>query len=145
MSFDRVTFTDDAVEDLKELRRQDQRLVVEALRIAKRIDDGTICTKQLDRYTKTGDLTDCSRAYFGATADGDSHRIVLRDVGGEDPAAGAEASRIEVVEVVAVAERANDVAYLLTALRLGRLDSDPVRKADAQRTIARARKGRRKG
>jgi hypothetical protein len=48
---------------------------------------------------------------------------------------------VEIVEVLVVAEREGDVAYLLAGLRLGRLD-DPVRRADAERSIARTRRRR---
>lgn len=131
MSFTRVRFTEAAVEDLAELKGRDGRLVLEALRVAKQVDQGTLVGKELRYFNKTGDLTDCFRVYFGATAGEDTHRIVFREVDGE----------AEIVEVVSIAERDGDVAYLLAALRLDRLD-DPVRRADAQRGIAQARKKR---
>lgn len=131
MSFRRVQFTEAAEEDLEELHRRDRRLVAEALRLAKRVAQGALAGKRLQRYSKTGDLTDCSRVYFGATPGDDTHRIVFREVDGGT----------EVVEVVAVAERQSDVAYLLAALRLDRLD-DPIRRADARRRIAQTRKRR---
>jgi hypothetical protein len=129
VSFQRVEFTEEAENDLQDLRRHDPRLVVEALRVAKGVDEGRVSGKRLRYYNKTGDLTDCFRVYFGAVPGADTHRIVFREAGGA----------AEVVEVVAVAERNADVAYLLAALRLERLD-DPVRRADARRGIAQARK-----
>ncbi|MEK7422632.1 MAG: hypothetical protein AAB131_02210 [Actinomycetota bacterium] len=56
----------------------------------------------------TGDLTDCRKLYFGL-GDPPSHRIVYRDLAGE------------IVEIVAVEARAEMYAYLLAAVRLGRL------------------------
>jgi len=104
---------------------------VEALRIAKRVDERTLAGKQLRYFSKTGDLTDCFRVYFGAAHGEDTHRMVFREL--DDGA--------EVVEVVVLAERDADIPYLLAALRLGRLD-DPLRQADARRRIAKARRKR---
>ena len=142
MTFQRVTFTDEAIADLQDLADRFRRLLIEAMRIAKKVDEGTISTKQLQHFTKTGDLSDCSRVYFGAQEGESTHRMVLREVAPDTdtPTEQGEAAAVEVVEVAAVAERAEDVAYLLTSLRLGRLDDDPVLKADAKRKIATARK-----
>lgn len=129
MSFERVRFTEDALQDLRDLATQDKALVLQALHVAKRVDAGELRGKDLGYYDKTGDLSDCFRVYFGAKANADTHRIVFRETG----------DGTEVVEVVTVAERRSDVAYLLAALRLGRLE-DPVRIADARRRIAQARR-----
>ena len=60
-------------------------------------------------------------------------RVVVRDVGDDG---------FEVVEVVAIAERADDLAYLVTALMLERI-TDPVRKSDTTRRLARILAARR--
>ena len=60
-------------------------------------------------------------------------RVVVRDLGKD---------RFEVVEVVTIAERADDIAYLVSALRLGRI-SDPVRRSDTERRLARILAARR--
>lgn len=102
--------------------------MVEALRAIMRVDRGELVPTPLRPFGKTGDLSDCSRVYFGAMPDEDTHRIVFRVVG----------DALEVLEVVVVEERRGDLAYLLAALRLERLQ-DPVRRSDAQRAVARLR------
>lgn len=128
MSLDRVRLTELALDDLRGLHQQDPALVVEALRVIKRVDQRQLSTKPLRPFGKTGDLSDCSRAYFGATPDADTHRIVFRQTG----------DTIEILQVVAVDERRGDLAYLVAALRLGRI-RDPIRRSDAQRAVSRLR------
>lgn len=113
------------------LQSQDRALLVGALRVIKRVAEGEVRPRPLRPFGKTGDLSDCSRAYFGAEPDGDSHRVVFRH----------DEDGIEVLEVVVVEERRGDLAYLLAALRLARLD-DPVRRSDAQRAVARLQRDR---
>ena len=126
-----VRLTGQAREDLQTLADQDRVLLVGALRVIKRVADGDLSPKPLRPFGKTGDLSDCSRAYFGAEPDGDSHRVVFRH----------HEDGIEVLEVVVVEERRGDLAYLLAALRFERLD-DPVRRSAAQRAVARLRRDR---
>jgi hypothetical protein len=63
------------------------------------------------------------------TAGHPEYRIVVREVGGT----------IEIIEVVTVEERADDLANLLAGVRLGRI-TDPIRRSDTDRKIARIRK-----
>ncbi|MEY4010276.1 MAG: hypothetical protein RLZZ93_968, partial [Actinomycetota bacterium] len=82
--------------------------------------------RRLRSFGKTGDLSDCGK--IPVLVDGaPEHRIVVREMGDGD---------FEVVEVVAVEERADDLVYLLTALRLSRL-VEPVHRSDVERRVAR--------
>lgn len=121
-----------ARQDLHDLKQHDIGLVRAALRLAKRIERAEIDGVPLRDFGKTGDLGDCRKAYFGADAGADTHRMVFRLLRGD---------AIEIVEIVSVGEREGDVAYLQAALRLGRID-DPVRRSDAQRRVSRARQRR---
>lgn len=127
-----LLFTGAARQDVRELARTDVALARAALRLAKGIASGEVQGVPLRRFGKTGDLGDCRKAYFGRQADDDTHRLVFRV---------RRDGTVEIVEVLVVAEREGDVAYLLAGLRLGRLD-DPVRRADAERSIARTRRRR---
>lgn len=128
MSPSRIRLTEMARSDLHDLHGQDPRLVAEALRAVQRVDRRQLPPKPLRPFGKTGDLSDCSRVYFGATPGEDTHRVVFREVG----------DHLEILEVVVVEERRGDLAYLLAALRLERLQ-DPVRRSDAQRAVSRLR------
>lgn len=121
----RTTFRGEAKDDIA---RQALRTIIE-------VDAGRRTLKPLGSMAKTGDLTDCGRTYFGVDADADTHRIVFRRIAGR-------LEVVEVLEVVAVEERADDVVYLAAGLRLGRLEADPVRRSDAARKVHRARKRR---
>jgi hypothetical protein len=87
--------------------------------------------------TKSGDLVDCRKLYFGPGSP-PSHRIVYRVVD-ENPSA------IEIVEIVAVEERSQMCVDLLAAVRLGRIPTEtkPEFSRVRQRVIA-ARAERRK-
>ncbi len=89
---------------------------------------GTLRPTPLEHYAKTGDLSDCGKVVV-ETAGHPEYRIVVRDAGGA----------IEIIEVVTVEERADDLAYLLAGVRLGRI-TDPIRRSDTDRKIARIRK-----
>lgn len=123
-----ISFTDEAKADLAVLAGRDRRLVVEAIRVLKAVGAGRITPTRLRTFSKTGDLSDCFKIYFGLEQEDDTHRVVLREVHGQ----------VEVLEVVALEDRQADLPYLLAATRLARLD-DPVRRSDAQRAIFRVR------
>lgn len=124
----RVLLTSEAEADLRSLREQDESLLTEALRTLKRVADRQLEPRRLGYQGKTGDLGDCGKLYFGASRGSDSHRIVVREV----------EQVFEVIEVVAVDARERDLAYLLAALRLERID-DVVRQADTARIVRRLR------
>lgn len=128
MSSSRIRLTEAARSDLRDLQQQDRALVEAALRAILQVDRGELAPKPLRPFGKTGDLSDCSRVYFGAGPGEDTHRVVFREAG----------DHLEILEVVVVEERRGDLAYLLAALRLERLH-DPVRRSDAQRAVARLR------
>jgi hypothetical protein len=126
--FTRVTFRDDALEDLRRLAARSQVVLIEVFRLLKALDAGSLVPAPLHDYAKTGDLTDCGKIVVTVEGE-DEHRIVVRDVGD---------GGFEVSEEIAVEDRTGDLPYLLAGLRLGRLD-DPVRRSDAQRRVARIR------
>jgi len=126
LQFTRVTFRDDAMEDLRRLAERSRTTLVEVFRLLKALDAGTVVPAPLHDYAKTGDLTDCGKIVVAVEGEAE-HRIVVRDVGN---------GGFEVSEVIAVEDRTGDLPYLLAGLRLGRLE-DPVRRSDAQRRVAR--------
>jgi hypothetical protein len=128
LRFTRVSFRDDAMQDLRRLAERSQPVLVEVFRLLEALDAGTLVPVSLHDYTKTGDLTDCGKIVV--TVQGEpEHRIVVRDLGD---------AAFEVSEVIAVEDRTGDLPYLLAGLRLRRLD-DPIRRSDAQRRVARIR------
>lgn len=129
LRFTRVTFRDEAIEDLRHLAERSRASLLEVFRLLKALDAGAVVPVPLHDYAKSGDLTDCGKIVVVVEGEPE-HRIVVRDLG-----EGA----FEVSEVVAVEDRAGDLPYLLAGLRLGRLD-DPVRRSDAQRRVARIRR-----
>ena len=104
--------------DVKRLHGDDEALAVLALTKIRELERGSIAGVPLAEMAATGDLTDCRKVYFGP-GNPPSHRIVYRDLG---PAEG-----IEILEIVAVEAREELYAYLLAAVRLGRLpvESEP--------------------
>jgi hypothetical protein len=128
LRFTRVTFRDDAVEDLRRLAERSRTTLLEVFRLLKALDAGSLSPVPLHDYAKTGDLTDCGKIVVAVEGEPE-HRIVVRDRG-----KGA----FEVSEVIAVEDRTADLPYLLAGLRLGRLE-DPIRRSDAQRRVARIR------
>lgn len=126
--FARVTFRDDAMEDLRGLAERSQATLLEVFRLLKALDAGALLPVPLHDYAKTGDLTDCGKIVVAVEGEPE-HRIVVRDLG---------EGGFEVSEVIAVEDRIGDLPYLLAGLRLGRLE-DPVSRSDAQRRVARIR------
>ena len=96
------------------------------LRLLSGFEAGAVRPRRLRDFSKTGDLSDCGKIPV-VVAEHPEHRIVVREV---------EANHFEVVEVLVIEERSDDLAYLLAGLRLGRIQ-DPVRGSDLQRRIAR--------
>jgi hypothetical protein len=128
LRFTRVSFRDDAMQDLRRLAERSQPVLLEVFRLLKALDAGTLVPVSLHDYAKTGDLTDCGKIVVAVEGEPE-HRIVVRDLGD---------AAFEVSEVIAVEDRTGDLPYLLAGLRLGRLD-DPVRRSEAQRRVARIR------
>jgi hypothetical protein len=129
LRFERVTFLDEAMGDLRSLAERSPVMLVEVFRLLKALDAGALSPVPLHDYAKTGDLTDCGKIVVELAGEPE-HRIVVRDLGGGD---------FEVSEVIAVEDRAGDLPYLLAGLRLGGFE-DPVRRSDAQRRVDRIRR-----
>ena len=103
-----------AAQDLEHLREDDPDLPGLALGKVRELEAGAIEGEPLQEMAVTGDLADCRKLYFGK-GNPPSHRIVYRHLDG-----GA----IEVLEIVAVEAREEMYAYLLAAVRLGRLPEE---------------------
>jgi hypothetical protein len=125
--FERVTFLDEAIEDLKAVASRSQGVLTEVFRLLKRLDAGTLEPLPLRDFAKTGDLSDCGKIVV-ALPDEPEYRIVVK---GQD-------GRFTVCEVIAVEDRTHDLPYLLAGLRLGRIE-DAVRRSDAGRRVHRIR------
>lgn len=125
--YERVRLTAEALGDLEAVRDRSIDALRAVFRQLRRLDRGEIAPTPLQDYTKTGDLSDCGKIVVDVE-DGPEYRIVVRDSGG----------RYDVVDVLAVEARDDDLAYLLAGLRLGRI-VDPVRRSDTQRRVARIR------
>ena len=54
--FTRVTFRDDAMEDVRRLAERSQPVLLEVFRLLKALDDGSLMPAALHDYAKTGDL-----------------------------------------------------------------------------------------
>ena len=126
--FTNVLLTDDAMADLKGIERRAPEVLTEVFRALKRLNEGRIRPIALNDYGKTGDLSDCGKVVVESQGHPEYH-IVVRTVG----------DTFEVHEVVTVKERTQDLAYLLTGVRLGRI-AEPVHRSDTERKIARIRK-----
>ena len=124
--------------DVRRLGEDDPRLELRALGLISLIADGRVRGDDLQHLPLYGDLSDCRKVYFGALGDGrPTHRLVYQVVGVDDD--GVEA--VEVVEVVAVEAREDGYAYLLAALRLGRLPDDTRPEAKRVDQNVKARRG----
>lgn len=126
--FERVTFIDAAIDDLKLVAARSQAVLREVFRLLKRLDAGELTPQPLHDFAKTGDLGDCGKVVV-ALPNEPEYRIVVR---GRD-------GTFRVSEVIAVEDRTQDLPYLLAGLRLGRLD-DAVRRSDAGRRVHRIRR-----
>ena len=122
----RVVFTEWARDDLRSVMERFPVVAIKVVATLRQLEFGNVQVQQLRNFGKTGDLTDCGK--IPVIVDGfPEHRIVVRDTG---------SGGFEVLDVVAVEERADDLVYLLTAVRLARL-VQPVHRSDTERRIAR--------
>lgn len=122
----RVVVTSAALEDLRSIARRHPPVLAETVRLLRGLERGLVAVQPLRNFGKTGDLSDCGK--IRVIVDGmPEHRIVVHDLGD---------GGFEILDVVAVEERADDVVYLLAAVRLSRL-SDPIRRSDVERRLAR--------
>lgn len=126
--FERVTFLDEALEDLKIVAARSRAVLTEVFRLLKRLDAGTLNPTPLRNFGKTGDLTDCGKIVVALPGEPE-YRIVVRGQNGS----------FAVSEIVAVEDRSEDLPYLLAGIRLGRIE-DPIRRSDAGRKVYRIRK-----
>lgn len=126
--FERVQFLDAAADDLRALSATNKIVAIEVFRLLKQLDAGDVQPRPLQDFMKTGDLSDCGKLVVAVDGQPE-HRIVVRRIG----------DHYEVAEVIAIQDRTEDLPYLVAGLRLGRL-SNPVRRSDALRRVARVRK-----
>lgn len=128
--YERVQLTAAALEDLDRIHARSVEALKQVFRQLRRLDDGEITPVPLQDYAKTGDLSDCGKIVVEVDNEPE-YRIVVRDTG----------AGYDVIDVLVVELRDDDLAYLLAGLRLGRI-VDPIRRSDAQRRIARIRQRR---
>lgn len=126
--FERVTFLDAALDDLKLVAARSRAVLTEVFRLLKQLDAGTLSPQPLHDFAKTGDLSDCGKIVVALPGEPE-YRIVVKGQGGT----------FAVSEVIAVEDRSQDLPYLLAGLRLGRID-DPIRRSDVGRRVYRIRK-----
>jgi hypothetical protein len=126
--FERVQFLDEAAADVRALARRSRNVLVEVFRLLKLLDRGELSPIPLHDFGKTGDLSDCGKIVVAVEGEPE-YRIVVRESG----------DVIDVVDVVAVEDRMQDLPYLLAGLQLGRIN-DPVRRSDTQRRVSRIRR-----
>lgn len=124
-----VTFLDAAIDDLRRVNERSRAVVLEVFRMLKEVDAGRLRPTRLRDFAKTGDLGDCRKLVVALEGEPE-YRIVVIDRDGKG---------FTVIEVVAVEQRLDDLAYLLAGLRLGRI-ADPVRRSDTMRRIDRVRR-----
>ena len=127
-----VFLRDEALDDLREIVQRSREVAIEVFRLLKLLDAGRLSPVRLNDYVKTGDLSECGTIVVEVSGHPE-HRIVVRDLG---------RGRFEVSEVIAIEARAEDLAYLLAGLRLGRIE-DPVRRSDTSRRVDRIRRAAR--
>lgn len=123
----RVQLTAAALDDLDRVSARSVEALKQVFRELRRLDDGEITPVPLQDCAKTGDLSDCGKIVVEVDNEPEC-RIVVRDTG----------TGYDVIDVLVVELRDDDLAYLLAGLRLGRI-GDPLRRSDAQRRIARIR------
>jgi len=126
--FERVTFLDAAIDDLRIVAARSQIVLLEVFRLLKGLDSGTLRPQPLHDFAKTGDLSDCGKIVVAVPGEPE-YRIVVK----------AHDAVFTVSEVIAVEDRTQDLPYLLAGLRLGRID-DAVRRSDAGRRVHRIRR-----
>jgi hypothetical protein len=132
----KAVFLAAAKADVARLAEDDADLANLALRKVRELETGAVEGIPLQDMAATGDLSDCRKLYFGP-GDPPSHRIVYRDLGG----GGGD---IEILEIVALEAREELYAYLLAAVRLGRLPIDSKRRFNRLHQSAIRRRGARR-
>jgi mRNA interferase RelE/StbE len=105
-----------ARDDLGRLASDDPALAKLALLKIRDLEAGRVEGVPLESMAKSGDLDDCRKLYFGPGKP-PSHRIVYRPLDDEP-------DTIEIVEIIAIEARSEMYAYLLAAVRLGRLPTE---------------------
>ncbi len=126
--YERVLLTEGALADLDLVAERSIEALKAVFRQLRHLDRGDVTPTPLHDYNKTGDLSDCRKIVV--EVDGEpEYRIVVRETGGQ----------FDVVEVLVVGARENDLAYLLEGLRLHRI-TEPVRRSDTQRRVAQIRR-----
>jgi len=108
--------------DVGRIDAEDPAVAKLALRLAKKLEAGTISGVRLEDMSRTGDLSDCFKVLFGV-GNPPSHRLTYRQIEPAEPTVQV-GPVVEVVEVVAVEQRDQGYVYLLTASRLGRLPAE---------------------
>jgi hypothetical protein len=113
-----VTFLAAARDDLARIAADDPSLANHVMSKIRDLEAGRVDGVPLKSMAKTGDLGDCRKLYVGTSRPA-SHRVVYR-------ALDDAGNKIEVVEIVEVEARADQYAYVLSAVRLGRLPTKTV-------------------
>jgi hypothetical protein len=126
--YERVRLTSAALADLDAILERSVDALRAVFRALRRLDLGEIEPIPLHDYAKTGDLSDCGKIVVEVDG-GPEYRIVVQESNGG----------YDVIDVVEVEARDDDLAYLLAGLRLGRI-GDPIRRSDTQRRVARIRR-----
>jgi hypothetical protein len=125
-----------ATQDLERLKADDPDLPGLALRKVRDLEAGVVDGEPLQEMAVTEDLGDCRKLYFGK-GNPPSHRIVYRQL---------DEGSFEVLEIVAIEAREEMYAYLLAAVRLGRLPEESGRRfTRIHQGIIERRSSRRRG
>lgn len=114
----RVDWLGEAVKDRERVKADEPAVWDRARAYLRLVEKGEYEGEPLTDAANTGDLADCRKIYVGDGSPGPpSHRVVYRNVGPDT----SVTPTIEVVEIVAIAEREDSHVYMQSARRLGRL------------------------
>jgi hypothetical protein len=105
----------EVAEDLRTIRRQDEKLALLILRRIADLRDGRVSGEALELLAGTGNLSDCRKLYVGLEYGRPTHRIVYRE---------RDDGVVEIIEIIAVGEREAFTVYLAALRRLGRAVQD---------------------
>lgn len=94
LRFTRVTFRDDAMDDLRRLAERSRVILVEVFRLLKALDAGALVAVPLHDHVRTGDLVDCGKTVVAVDGEPE-HRIVVRDLGEDAFEVGAVSDAFE--------------------------------------------------
>jgi len=114
----KAVFLRAAEQDLVRLGQDDPDLPRLALGKIRDLESGAVEGERLHEMAATGDLSECRKLYFGKGSP-PTHRIVYRDL---------QDGGVEVLEIIAIEARQDLYAYLLAAVRLGRLPPESDRR-----------------